>query len=71
MILNKPIITTNVSDAKKDIDKKYGIVVSNDDDAIYDGMKAYLDNGFNIKKKFDYIKFNQEQLNKLKKIIEE
>ena len=59
MVLNVPIITTNVSDAKKDIEGKYGIVVSNDDNSIYYGMKEFLDNGFTIKNKFDYLKFNE------------
>ena len=39
MILNIPIITTDVSDAKEDIDGKFGIVVKNDDESIYKGMK--------------------------------
>lgn len=60
MILNKPIITTNVSDAKKDIESKYGIVVENDDKAIYDGMKQFLDSGYTIKKQFNYEKFNKD-----------
>jgi len=60
MILNKPIITTNVSDAKKDIESKYGIVVENDDNAIYYGMKQFLDSGYTIKKQFNYEKFNKD-----------
>ena len=58
MVLNIPIITTDVSDAKKDIEDKFGIVVTNDDNSIYYGMKDFLDNGFTIKNKFDYLKFN-------------
>ena len=42
MVFNKPIVTTNVSDAKKDIKGKYGIVVNNDDESIYKGMKEIL-----------------------------
>lgn len=59
MVLNIPIITTDVSDAKKDIENKFGIVVTNDDNSIYYGMKDFLDNGFTIKNKFDYLKFNE------------
>lgn len=59
MVLNIPIITTNVSDAKKDIEDKFGIVVPNDDNSIYYGMKEFLDNGFTIKNKFDYLTFNE------------
>ncbi len=68
MVLNIPIVTTNVSDAKLDIENKYGIVVNNDDDSIYLGMKEYLDKGFIINKKFDYEKFNEEIINNTYKI---
>lgn len=60
MVLNKPIVTTNVSDAKKDIKGKYGIVVNNDDESIYKGMKEFLEKGYIVKNKFDYLKFNEE-----------
>lgn len=71
MILNIPIITTNVSDSKKDIDKKYGIVVDNNDDAIYFGMKKFLDEGYTIKEQFNYKKYNDEIIIELEKIYNE
>lgn len=71
MVLNIPIITTNVSDSKKDIDGKFGIVVPNDDDSIYNGMKEFLDNGYKIKKKFDYIEFNNSIEKEIDKIYNE
>lgn len=71
MVLNIPIITTNVSDAKKDIDGKFGIVVPNDDTSIYDGMKEFLDNGFKIKAKFNYIDFNSNIEKEIDKIYNE
>lgn len=71
MILNIPIITTDVSDAKEDIDNKYGIVVPNDDNSIYIGMKKFLDEGYKIRKKFDYERFNKEIINTLEKIYNE
>lgn len=60
MILNKPIITTSVSDSKEDIEGKYGIVVNNDDNSIYEGMKKFLEKEYKIKNNFDYIKFNND-----------
>ena len=79
MILGTPIITTDVSDAKKDIDKKYGIVVENSEKGVYNGMKKFLDNynefknGYIDKKtkieKFNPEKFNEEIKNKVKDII--
>lgn len=62
MVLNVPIITTDVSDATLMIANKYGIVVDNNDDAIYDGMKRYLEDGFKIKNKFNPEKSNNESM---------
>lgn len=70
MVLNIPIVTTNVSDAKLDIENKYGIVVNNDDDSIYLGMKEYLDKGFIINKKFDYKNFNTKIIKSTYRIYE-
>ena len=71
MILNIPIITTDVSDAKEDIDGKFGIVVKNDDESIYKGMKKFLNSGYKIKKKFNYVEFNNSIEKEIKKIYEE
>lgn len=68
LILGKPIITTDVSDAKKDVEGKYGIVVGKSEEEIYNGMKQYLENRF-VSEKFDPEKFNKEILEKLEKII--
>lgn len=65
MTLNIPIITTNVSDANSIIKDKFGIVVDNNDDAIYEGMKKFLEEGFEIKKKFNPEKYNEESLKKI------
>ena len=65
-ILNKPIITTDVADARLIVEEGYGILCDNNDNAIYDGMKKYLDDGFTLKKKFDYVKFN----NKITKLLD-
>lgn len=62
MTISIPIITTNVSDASSMVDKKYGIVVNNDDNSIYDGMKLFLEKGFTIKEEFNPKKYNEESL---------
>lgn len=67
MVLNKPIITTNVSDAKEVINNKYGTVVENEE--IYQTMKEYLQNGYKIHQKFDIEKYNKEIEETLDKII--
>ena len=68
--LNKPIISTDVSDAKIELDG-YGIVVPVLEDEYYKALKNYLDNGFKIKKKFNPKEFNQDKLNKLYELMEE
>ncbi len=67
-VLNKPIITTDVSDSKLDIANKYGIVVEKSEKGVYEGMKQFLQNGFNAER-FDVDEFNNQILEKLDKII--
>lgn len=68
-ILGKPIITTDVSDAQKDIkEKKHGIVVEKSEKGVYKGMKEFLKNGY-TPEEFDPKKYNDEILEKLEKII--
>lgn len=68
-VFSVPIITTDVSDAKIDIDNKYGIVSENNFDSYYTSLKKFLDNGFEIKEKFDSKKYNFDILNSLYDII--
>lgn len=69
-ILNKPIVTTNVSDAKKDIEEKHrGIVCENSEKGVYEGMKQFIKNGYKPEK-FDAEEYNEEIVDKIKKLIE-
>ena len=70
-VLNLPIITTDVADAKIITDEGYGILCENSDEGIYYGMKEFLINGYKINKKFDYVKFNNKITNVLNKAIKE
>ena len=68
LTLNIPIITTDVSDSKIFIDKKYGMVVDKSDKGIYNGMKYALDN--NIKtSKFNTKEYNKDIINKIESVI--
>lgn len=69
MTLNKPIVTTAVSDYRE-IENRYGIVVENNASAIYDGMKQFLDHGFEISELFDPQKFNDKMLEIFENLIE-
>lgn len=66
-ILNKPIITTKVSDYK-DIEGKYGYITSKQIDDIYEKMKERL-KGYEIKESFDADKYNNDIIEKLEKIF--
>ena len=68
MILRKPIITTNVSDYEQ-IDGKYGVVTSKDVKDIYNAMKNFIQNGFELKEEFDYQKYNEEMIQNLEKLF--
>lgn len=67
-ILGLPIITTDVSDSKKDIDGKFGQVVENSAKGVYRGMKNFLEKGIKTDK-FEPEKFNEEIIEKVKKIM--
>ena len=68
LILGKPIITTDVSDSRKELEGKFAIVVDKSEEGVYKGMKKYLDDGFSMEK-FDPEKYNDKILEKLKQIL--
>lgn len=70
LTLNKPIITTNVSDAKIDIENKYGIVAEKNSACIYEAMKKIIEEGYKISNRFNPEEFNASILEKLEKIID-
>ena len=67
-ILNTPIISTDVSDAKIDLNG-YGIVTDNNEDSYYRALKSFLDNGYEIKEKFDATENNEITMKKLYQMI--
>ena len=69
-VLNRPVISTDVADADLILKEGFGILTSNSLDGIYTAMKEFLDNGYNIKNKFDYTEFNKEIDNRLVNLLE-
>ena len=67
-VLNKPIITTKLSDYEQ-VENKRGIVVEKTSEAIYNAMKSFIENGYKIKEKFDYKKYNENILKKIEEIF--
>jgi hypothetical protein len=68
MILNIPIITTNVSDSLRIIQNKHGVVTQKNVNSIYNAMKNAIINGISQKEEFDYKEYNQEINEKLEKL---
>ena len=68
MVLNKPIITTNVS-GSDNIKGKYGFVIEKNTEQLYEKMKEFILNGYEIKKQFNPEEYNKEIKEKLEKII--
>lgn len=68
-VLGLPIITTDISDSKEEIEGKCGYVTGKSTEEIYQYMKKFIKEGYMIQTRFDPIKFNQEQLAILEKIL--
>ena len=68
MILNKPIITTKVSDYEE-IEGKYGYTTTKEIDDIYEKMKLFIEKGFEITEKFDATKYNEQIIQKLEELF--
>ena len=67
-ILNKPIITTDVSDFKE-VQNGRGIVVQKNVKSIYKAMKKIIENGYVIKNKFNPRLYNQSVIEQLDQIL--
>ena len=69
-VLGVPIITTDVADAAIITKEGYGILCDNSSEGVYQGMKEFLDNGYEIKKSFSAKKFNDKISKTLDELIE-
>lgn len=67
-VLNKPIITTKVSDYKE-VEKWYGLVAEKNSEDIYAKMKQFIENGYKIKHEFNAEEYNEKIINKIEKIF--
>ena len=68
-VLGLPIITTDVSDSSEEIEGRFGYVTYKDSNDIYLYMKKFIEEGYMIQNRFDPVNFNDQQIEKLKKII--
>lgn len=68
-ILGKPILTTDVSDAKTEVSSKYGVVVEKEIKEIYQAMKNFVQSGYTVKTKFNAQKFNEEVIKTIESLM--
>lgn len=68
-VLNLPIITTDVSDSRLDIENKLGWVCGQNINDIFEIMKKNIDNNFVIQEKIDFEKYNNEIIKILDNLI--
>ena len=69
MVLNVPIITTDVSDAKELIDGKYGMVTDKSIEDIFLKIKQFMNYGFKIKGSFNPEEYNNNIAKQLQKLF--
>lgn len=69
MVLNKPIITTEVSGVEAIKQENYAIVTDKNIDSIYKAMESFIENGFYIENKFNPKDYNNEIISKLEKMF--
>ncbi len=67
-VLGKPIITTKVSDYEQ-VNNGRGMVVEKNMESLYIAMKEFIQNGYEIKDKFDYEIYNANILKTLEEIM--
>ncbi len=68
-ILGKPILTTDISDARTEVSGKYGVVVDKEIEEIYQAMRDFVKSGYTIKTKFNAKKFNEEVIRTIESLI--
>ena len=68
MLLDRPLITTDVSDYDE-IENKFGIVCEKNSESLYKAMKQFMDQGFEIKNKFNPKQFNDIILENIENLM--
>lgn len=70
LILNKPVISTDIPSVRKFLGEGYGFLVDNSEEGILQGLLDYKNGKLNSLKKFDAEKFNEQALQEFYDIIE-
>ena len=66
-VLEKPIITTKVSDYEE-VERR-GLIAEKSEDGIYEKMKIFIENGFKNEKKFDADLYNENIIKTIERLF--
>lgn len=69
LILNKPVISTNITGPKEFLEQGYGYLVDDSVEGLVLGMQKYKDTGLNWLTKFDYLDFNRKALSEFENLF--
>lgn len=71
LILNVPVISTNITGPKEFLENGYGLLVDNSVKGLITGFKAYKNNGLKNLVKFDVNKFNEDAMKEFEAVFED
>ena len=66
-VLEKPIITTKVSDYEEEDGR--GLIAEKSEEGIYEKMRIFIENGFKIEKKFDADLYNENIIKTIERLF--
>ena len=66
-VLEKPIITTKVSDYEE-VEGR-GLIAEKSEEDIYEKMRSFIENGFKIEKKFDADLYNENIIKTIEQLF--
>lgn len=69
MVLNIPVLTTNVSGSTSILENNNGIVVNKNIEDIYNEMKNFIDKKYHFDNKFNTQEFNENIMKKIEELI--
>ena len=69
LILDKPVISTNITGPKEFLEQGYGYLVDDSVEGLIDGMKEYEKTQLTLLKSFDYVAFNETAIQEFEELF--
>lgn len=70
LILDVPVISTNITGPREFLEKGYGQLVDNSEQGLIDGFREFQETGLKGLEKFDVYKFNRDAMEEFEQIFE-